>query len=466
MYTELYIQKRNRWVSAALAVFALVLTGAAGMVYFSRNPTATRASQQTLASYELANPAPRQMTIIWKTTERQTGWVMYGTDPKTLSEAASDERDTTKNKLSSKLHVVTARNLRPNTKYYYKFVAGNQVIENTDGSPFEFTTPRETTFSGSPKPVYGKVTQRSGSGLANALVLVRKKNSMPVATLTKMSGEWLIPLQGVYDPASREPIQIQDSDELEIQVYDDDLNISKIRAYVSKASPLPQTVVIGTNYEFLKNDDVLPASTKRLESAPVQEIDILFPKQNAIIPGTQPLIKGVAPPRTALELTVDSIPTFSSSTRANARGEWMVNVPKPFQPGTYTLTLVAKNAQNEEVVLSRQFTLTKNGEQVLAAATDAATPTLEPSPTTALEPTGEPTATPEPSLEPTAEVTRTPSATESATITPNPNTLTPAGGGTYVTVTPAPPISGGNGMMYTVVSVGLLVIGAGVMFLL
>jgi hypothetical protein len=463
MYSDLYFRQKKSYIPVLIAVLAVIGVTSFLTFYFSSSSTPTRASQNALIKREIVNPTTTQIGIFWETEEQTTGWVIYGTDPDKLTSTASDERDSS-TKTKYKLHYALLKNLKPNTNYYYRIVNNNQITSDLDGSPFVIKTANNLAVASDAQPAYGKVALKSGSAATNTIVLIQIENTYPLLAITKATGEWLIPMQYIMGKADNTAMLLKPNDVVHIQIMNEDDMVTKVNVRVDKLSPLPQTVVLGNNYEFTGNqNDVLSATTSTAEERPSEGgIDILFPKQKAVIPGQKPLIKGTAVPGASIDIQLNSQPKFNLSTQANDRGDWIATVPKPLPPREYTLVMTTTDSQGQPVVIARTFTIAKSGEQVLGEATGEATPTIEP---TAALPTTEPTigvtATPEATKIP-AEVT--PIASTSATATPSAAPVitgytgpSPVDGG---------PATGGNGFMYTLVSLGLLVAGAGVFFFL
>ena len=412
MYSDLYFRQKKSYVPILIAVIAVIGVTSFLTFYFSSSSTPTRASQKALLQREVVNPSSTQAGVFWETDEKTTGWVIYGTDPTKLNITASDERDTS-TKSHYKLHYVLMKGLKPNTNYYYRILSSNQVTSDVDGSPFVLKTANSLAAASDAQPAYGKVSLKTGSAASNTFVMIRTESSYPLLAITKSTGEWLIPMQYVMGKSDNTALNLKDSDMVRITIENDEGELTKIQAKLSKISPLPQTIVLGNTYKFVDDQSVLSATTSITEEQSDSEIGILFPKQNSIIPGSKPLIKGTALPNASVDLDLNSQPKFKFSTQANEKGEWIINVPKELAARNYTLVLNTKDSEGKAVVITRTFTIAKSGEQVLGEATGAATPTIEP--TVALPsaaPTSEITATPEATQIP-AEVT--PIASESAT---------------------------------------------------
>lgn len=451
MYTDLYTKPRRPFFQPVLMVFAILSIAGAAFVYTTQYSPSTKASTGGTIIHDVVNVTSKQVSVFWESDEPETGWVLYGESPEELKTIATNDKSKD-SKAKYRLHMATLKNLEPGKQYYYKIISNNVTYSDIDGAAYSFKTPENALPSSFSQPAYGKITLSSGKAAEGVMVKIYIENAVPVFTISKPSGEWLAPLQNVYSKDLKGTVQLNESTKLRIEMVDEQLNDTTIQSTVQKSSPVPQTIILGTDYDFTKDDNVLPASTSREEEA-TQEIAILFPKQDAIIPGTKPLMKGTAIPNSRIQLQLDTKPMFRSSALVNERGEWMVTVPKPLRAGTYTVTLIAKDIESQDVVLTRSFTLLKSGEQVLAEATGPAalTPSLSPtvgvtlSPTVALSPTRIASASPTIRLSPYPTASAAPST---------------------IYVTPAPPVSGSNGIVYTVIAVGMLIIGGGVMLLL
>lgn len=486
MYSDLYFQKRRTNYSMLLAGFVAVIFTGFGLYYFLGQASGSQASRKPLTEHKIVNLSFNQAGVYWQTEEAEPGWITYGEMPDKLDKTASDPRYK-KDKEPAHLHLVTLNNLKPGTTYYYEIVSEEGIYQQEDGAPFSFTTTDQFNLIGASKPAYGKVTEPTGDPAVNALIFITHKDSVPLVTYTKSTGEWLIPLTYVINEESMKPISLAPDDELKVHVVGETLKKSTVQILVNKTNPFPQTIVLGNNYSFLNEENVLPASTsikqEQEESARTDEaepintdtvapvpqntnVSILFPQDSAVIPGSRPLIKGLAIPGSVINLSISSNPPYSFQITVPEDGEWLVNVPQGLLPGTYILTLYANDASGVPLSINRQFTIAKSGEQVLGDATGSAS---EPSPTVAPQ---EPTATRVPTVAATDIPTSVPSPTVLSQPSSSPavpqdisptlavSTVTPISNNLLPTATPAPPVSGGNGLLYTFTALGLLILGA------
>ncbi len=113
------------------------------------------------------------------------------------------------------------------------------------------------------------------------------------STLTKSTGEWLIPLN--YK-------KLSSSSKIKIEIISESNQISTIITNIDKISPLPKTVIIGKNYDFIQEDKVLSATSEISTTGEKKDVEIIYPKEDAVIPGRIPLIKGLAPPNSTVIL--------------------------------------------------------------------------------------------------------------------------------------------------------------------
>ncbi|MFA6390455.1 MAG: Ig-like domain-containing protein, partial [Patescibacteria group bacterium] len=183
------------------------------------------------------------------------------------------------------------------------------------------------------------------------------------------------------------------------------------------------------NYSFAGDDNVLSASTN-LGTAANNKVEILYPKEGSLIPGSIPLIKGVAMPSSRIEITVNSKKTYSSITTSDGKGNWSYLLPENLELGPHTIVIKTKDQTGKEVMLTRKFTMIAqqgNEGRVLGTA----------------------------SGEPTIIITATPIPTIAAFTSPTPTV--PAN------ITTTPPVSGSNFMGTIFGSMALIVIGGGIL---
>lgn len=440
-YSELYTQQHSRptQILVALAIFASV--SAVGYYFLSRTTT-TRASKQVIKQHQQVNISPRQAGVFWEVNTPDEGWLIYGENPSKLDQIALDDRDISERQ-SRPFHLVMMKNLNPETTYYYKIISNNELVTAENNEAFSIHTVSESVPSSSLSPAYGKVVSASGDALSNNIVVISLNNAYPLMTYTKTTGEWLIPLQHVINPKDQRSIPLTEDTIVNIRIFNDTQQ-SIIKATLNQTHPLPQTVVMGTNYTFLE-DKVLGASNTQKNSTISYDVDLLYPKNGAVIPGNTPLIKGKGVPTKDVSIQINSKPAINAKTKVDADGRWTITLGRSIQPGTYNLTMNTIDKNNRGIEIKRNFTIIKSGEQVLAESTSSASIT----PTRGVTPS---VTSPTPT---TAVVAEEPTPTDEVVV----SDLSP-------TNTPAPPVSGISFIPFMFAGIGLVLLGAGLVLFL
>lgn len=413
---------------------AIVVMASAAIIYYTSGVKFTRASKQTTTKHQVVNLMPKQSAVFWEVQTADQGWVIYGENPSNLSSVVVDERDTTLRK-DRKHHYVVLKNLKPDTRYYYKLISNSELISDANGEPFSLRTLEEKTLGNALSPAYGTVVLPGGEAMRGVIVLISLGNAVPLVATTGATGEWLVPLQYLVTKDTFRPATINMDTILTINIFSDDQQ-SVVKATVAQSSPLPQKIVIGKNYAFLEGDNVLSATSNKSKSNQENhQVELRYPKQNAVIPGSAPLVNGKGVPGEFVTVSIDAKPVFTRRVRVDQYGDWLIEVKTPFRPGTYNLIFKTVNDRGRELTIERKFTIIKSGEQVLAAtATPSGSVTPRTTPSGSLTPTGQESPTPEPTVDNT-DLTATP--------------------------TPPPPVSGINMLPIVVASIGLVIIGAG-----
>jgi hypothetical protein len=399
----------------------------------------SKASLKVAKRVEMVNLSPTQVSIFWQTDQKETGWVAYGEAENAENKIVFDEKDL--NNLGEQkgkyiTHLATLKELLPGKKYFFKIITdNNQIIVQPDGSSFSFITP-QSNLSGlqNISPAFGKILQSNSiDPLTNSYIILSVSGGYSLLTQIKSTGDgsWLIPLNQIYSKDSQNILTISDRDKIVIEVVTDQGEGLTITTIKSQISPLPQTIVFvkDKNYSFAGDDNVLSASTN-LGTAANNKVEILYPKEGSLIPGTIPLIKGVAIPSSRIEITVNSKKTYSSITTSDGKGNWSYLLPENLELGPHTIVIKTKDKDGKEITLTRKFTMIAqqgNEGRVLGTA----------------------------SGEPTIIITATPVPTLVAFSSPVPTVPS--------NITTTPPVSGTNFLGTIFGSMALIVIGGGIL---
>src|SRR3989344_3608152 len=161
---------------------------------FSSNPILTKASKKNIKSLTIFNLTHNQVGIFWQTDKAETGWLNFGENENNLTKSALDERDLQEKRSQYRNHYAILKNLKPNTRYFYKILSNNQAVQANNRRAFSFQTPPILSTTTGLDPAYGKIIEENGNAVENAIVIINIKNAYPLATLSKTTGEWLIPI--------------------------------------------------------------------------------------------------------------------------------------------------------------------------------------------------------------------------------------------------------------------------------
>ncbi|MDA1316400.1 MAG: fibronectin type III domain-containing protein [bacterium] len=420
-----------------LVMVAVSVMAAAGFFYISsKDSTPTRASKNVLVEHQVVNVAPSQLGVFWEVDNEDTGWITYGTSPNSLPQITRDERDIAGDTTKRRYHFALMKSLEENTTYYYRIVSDSGLISQSNGDAFEATTLKNSHSSSTLSPIYGLAVEKNGEPARDALAMLVVNNAHPILTLTKHTGEWLLPLQYVVQEGTLNPIPLTNKSIISIQLFND-MQTSLIRTSVDRSRPLPEAINLGNNYSFIDEQSVLAVHDQASTSSQsTQEVSIRYPLPNAVIPGTAPLIKGFGIPGSSVQVSINTNRPISQRTTVDADGKWSANTGGSIPPGQYILIVVTVDQQNKPITLTRNFTIIKSGEQVQVLGESNV-------------------ATPSASVQPTI-----------ITFTPSPLPTIATTGPVTPTVTPPPPVSGINMLPFVTAGLGIAIFAVGTLLLL
>ena len=439
MYSDLYTKSRFNSVKVLSSIAGAIVIALGLFLFITQNSAPSRASKRALLDHQIVNISPKQFGVFWEVDSADIGWILYGKNPKNLDSIAFDERDSGGENEPRIYHFALFRNLDPSTKYYYKIISNNEVVQSEGTDTFSADTLKDSAQATIFSPMYGSAYYSNNKPAGKILAMLIAGNAHPLIAVSGSTGEWLIPLQYLINKDSSNAVNIGENDPITLQLFNDTQR-SMVRSTFERSRPLPESIVLGNNYSFISDSDVLAVQDSKISSnsnITSAQVTIRYPKQNAVVPGTTPLIKGYGIPGEYVRVNINAQPVFSIRVQVNQQGEWDVPVNKKISPGTYTLTATTKDKTGKVVQLSRRFTLIKSGEQVLGDSVEAT-----------------PSGTLTPSINPSVTVMVTTPTPEETGIIDEP------------TITPPPPVSGLNIVPYVFAGVGMMILGLGVILLL
>ena len=257
----------------------------------------------------------------------------------------------------------------------------------------------------------------------NGLLIYEVDGFYPLSAFTKETGEWILPLTGLVSKKTNAIMSVGNENQVSITLFS--FPEGTIRTSVGQTRPLRKAITAGTSIRMAQTleknstsseESVLGVSSQNTPSFPISSSSVLYPKENAIIPGNAPLIKGIAPIGSDVTILIQSSSKqYSYRTNTDEKGEWMIQNPVVLEAGKYTITVTTKISGGVSSLSRRSFTIIKSGEQVMGVATGS--PTLAPT-------VPAPTYT-NPTIGPTIPITSNPTVIPTATLTPLVTTVTP-----------------------------------------
>lgn len=402
--------KKIRRLPTILGLIILLLGIGAGVLLIRQGPEFfLRAEAEVIPKQvKITNISDTSFSVSWITDLSTSGFAKYGTDTK-LTNTAEDDRDQLSGKTESfNTHHVTLKNLKSATKYYFKIGSGGSLFDN-NGELYQATT---APIIQSPLPpndvAYGTVVDQSGSPAKGVIIYLSLANTTPLSTLTKSSGNWVIPLN------------LARSVELNsYATYDREASIEEIFAQgalqgtsaatttTKNDAPVP-TIKLGENTDFrttpttagpeIQEEQITPTpppSQFSLEeinppttASPSSEVKIINPESKEQINTQKPEIIGTGPAGKALKITVKSPEVYIDEIIIDEDGNWSWSPPANLEPGEHTVTISYLDEDGKEKTVSRAFTVLAAGSSEL--------------PSLSASPSGEATLSPTPSFSPTA----------------------------------------------------------------
>lgn len=422
-------QEEKKIPTPVAFLFLLLMLSTLGFILNKPKTISVSASKLKLERLVMASITNSSASIFWRTKEKEISWLVYGESEGRLNKQLFDDRDLADNKNPYSNHYVTFKNLQPDKRYFFEIVTSKGLIKQNNNLPFSFVTKTQLPLASSLPPAMGSIQDKNGRPLTNGIVLLKIEGAELLSDRTKDKGEWLIPFYYMVKINTNELMRPKVDSTVTIEIISEEGETSTIKTILKKTSPLPQTVIIGKNYEFTDGEEkVLSEATKGQLN--FGKIDIIFPEEGRAIPGKRPLFRGIALPGKKIKIIIESNFPQSFEKYTDKNGVWSLSPFYDLSPGGHKITLITEDEQGDEVKIDRNFIILKSGEGVyLGEATPSGT----------ITPTAMPTNTPFP---------MTPPATPTSVVS-----LTP----------PGPP--GTNFFPLTVISTALMILGTGLIMI-
>ena len=390
--SSLYL-KPNKLYLQILGVVAGVVT-LTSLFIFVKQSRIQNGDEKTggIDKVALVNRSPHGFEVAWSTVSEPTSpqWVEVGTKKGNYSLRFDAEA-------LGATYIAKVTNLEPNTDYTYRIRMGDKTYLLPSLAVDGIHTPSENKEKPI-SPAYGKATLPSLKPYVGGLLIYEIDGYYPIAVFTKQTGEWLLPLTGLIEKKSNMISGVADSTPVLIRLFS--FPAGSIRTTVGLTRPLKQSIVATKSIYLAKSsaisgESVLGTQTQGSFSKANGISSITYPKEGALIPGNTPLIRGAAPAdKDVIVLIQGASKQYSYRTKANEKGDWLIQYPVVLEAGKYTIVATIQNGVGATTVVRRSFTIVKSGEQVLGVATGS--PTLAPTvpvPTTVIPTYSSPTIT-------------------------------------------------------------------------
>ena len=430
-YSSLYIKRSNKTL---LILGVISLFSVLGCALFSLNQYGRKNGWQKTTGIDKAfivNRSPHGFEVIWSTTNpiKEDQWVEVGSGKESYPLFSKAERNGEVNR-----SIITG--LNPSTNYHFRIRVGEKTFILPQLLSDEIQTPKERSEKPI-SPAYGKAALPSTRPYANGLLIYEIDGYYPLAVFTKETGEWLIPLTGLVEKKSNAITPLLGEKLVSIKLFS--FPGGNVRISADQTRPLRKTIVAGTTSITAqttqrKSESVLGINSQRLYLPVTIPSSIVYPKENAIIPGNAPLIRGTASSGSDITVLIQAVTKqYSYRTKSDEKGEWLIQQPLVLNPGKYSITATIKNDKGASTITRRTFTIIKSGEQVMGIATGSST------------------------LAPTIFITPTTYNPQPTTTPPSPTAIIP----TLFMPTATPPVTGGGMSGYLFGALFCIVIGTG-----
>ena len=412
----------------------------------------------------ITNVTDNSFSVSYETDIQVIGSINYGKDSK-LGQQALDDRDQQTGSLNShKIHNITARNLDPQTKYFFSITSGQNNYTNGE-QLFEITT--GTSLSGSPpqqNPMGGKITVIDGTAPKEAIIYITADNSQVISTLAKDDGTYILPLNSLRTSDLASYYTFPSNATIKMLILGDSLT-SNVSLSINQINPIP-TVILSKDYDFRQDQSSSQAIPQTLSSFPSfsstsSASQILVLKKDQEFTDQKPVFRGTAAPSENVVITIHSDQSIQTTVKTDSQGNWSYRPTNNLAPGNHTITVQTKNSSGILQTITQSFIVYATGEQVLPAVISG-TPTPTPTPTTTpvsaqkISPTLTLTLTPTPTLIITSVITTTPTLMQTQT----------KGGITVVpTTTPLPPTGNPSIITAGIIGAAITTVGSLLLFL-
>lgn len=351
----------------------------------------------------ITNVSDNGFSVSWITSKETSGSIKLGEAANELKQQALDDRDQLSGgEAAVVVHHVTAKNLLPTTKYYFKIESGGKQFDNK-GKPFEVTTGAALGNPPTADPIYGTVLTQSGTPAEGVVVYINVANGAPLSALAKTGGNWALSLATARtaDLGSYLTYDTQ-ATIVNLLVQGGKQGTASAITTTTNDNPVPE-ITLGKSHDFrtlaqaetptadqstasasaesksgfgVLNPSIAEVATDSGLPAQAGEVTLENPSfEGEVINATQPAFIGNGPAGTVLAIEINSEETYTGSVTIAEDGSWEFTPPQGLTPGEHSVTINYIDTNGEEQSLTRNFVIAQAGNTELPAIT--ATPSGE-----------------------------------------------------------------------------------------
>ncbi len=415
----------------------------------------------------ITNITDSTATVSFSTNGEAIGSINLGENKEALQKILDDKDQASGEINPKKIHSITARNLKPQTKYYFSITSGEETYLNEE-SFYELTTGAEI-ISEPPKqePITGKILLPDGEKPNEAIIYATINDAQIISTVVKEDGTYILPLNSLRNKDLSSYFEFKENTNIKMTITGDGYS-SNVLLSIGQINPVPP-ITLSKDYDFTTSLEPEASSSAKLEKLPsfpasstgksvTSSLSITSPEDDQTFSDLKPEFKGKALPDEKVKIIINSENQIETEVTTDKYGNWSYRPDIELSPGEHTITIISTDTQGILRTITKSFTVYASGS--LFSDTLSPTPTITSSitPTITQSPTITPTPTTEPETTISPTITITPTIALSPTITPAPTqiviqTPTPTVINATPSAIPAPPDVGSSSLL------NLLIIG-------
>src|SRR3989338_1189518 len=205
-------------------------------VFFSQASVVNTPSQVTVANIDSTSAS-----IYWQTDKESPGFITAGLTPSGLDLTFNDDRDL-QTPQKHTLHFVTLKSLQADTTYHFQVVSGGVADTQTRS----FTTSREVSPSNL-SHLSGVVLDEKLQPVTEALVILSIPGAQSLATITKSSGNFILPLVSLKTADLALGFDLSTSKVGSLKIFNSLKNSTLEVEIPSSYEPSLPTIILGEN---------------------------------------------------------------------------------------------------------------------------------------------------------------------------------------------------------------------------